>query len=43
MGGLGGFGGMGGDFSQMQQQMAQNPEMMREMMNSPMMGAPWTR
>ena len=36
-GGMGGMGGMGGDFSQMQQQMAQNPEMMREMMNSPMM------
>ena len=36
-GGLGGMGAMGGDFSQMQQQMAQNPEMMREMMNSPLM------
>ncbi len=36
-GGMGGMGGMGGDLSQMQQQMAQNPEMMREMLNSPMM------
>lgn len=35
----GGMGGMGGgmDFASMQQQMMSNPEMMRSMMNSPMM------
>ena len=41
MGGLGGMGGMGGMGSMgmagMQQQLMQNPEMMREMLNSPMM------
>lgn len=39
LGGLGGLGGMagGGSFQEIQQQMMQNPESMREMLNSPMM------
>lgn len=39
-GGMGGFGGGAGgapDFNQMQQQLQQNPGMMRDMLNSPMM------
>jgi len=38
MGGMGGLGGMGGQsMEEMQQQMMRNPDMMRDMMNSPMM------
>ena len=38
MDGMGGMGGMGmGNMQNMQQQMMQNPEMMQQMMNSPMM------
>ena len=33
----GGMGGMGGDMNSMQQQLMNNPEMMRSVMNSPMM------